>query len=125
MLHEPIRKVTRKQLMVAVARARVPILLEFYTSWCPACDRVTPVLERLRAALGSSARILRVDADRETDLVREFGIGAVPTFVFLRKRRVTGVLTGSQSFETLRSELRRAGTRDLDRKRGKLRSHSA
>lgn len=103
-----IAKMTTSRFRKAVIKPAWPILLEFYTDWCPTCRGVNPILDRLRIEFRNSASIFRVDADAEWELVREFGIQGVPTFVVLRNGHVQATLVGPQKFEKLRRELIRA-----------------
>jgi len=115
MLHEmskatsTIPKLASAGFRRAVDQSRYPILLEFYTEWCPTCGMMDPILSRLRGEFRRCASIFRVDADAEWELVRDFGIQGVPTFVILRNSRVRVTLVGSQTIQRLRRELIRAG----------------
>jgi thiol:disulfide interchange protein DsbD len=73
-----------KQVDAAAASGR-PIVIDFWATWCSVCkklDRTTFSDARVRKAL-EAVSALKVDYDREPELVKRFGIVGVPTVVFL------------------------------------------
>jgi len=104
-----IPKIATGKFRQTIELSTHPILLEFYTDWCPTCRIMDPILNRLRREFRGSALIFRVDAEAEWELVREFGIQGVPSFVILRNARVHSTLVGRQTIDKLRHELVWAG----------------
>ena len=55
------------------------ILVDFYTEWCGPCKMLAPILEEI-----DYMDVLKVDADKYTDLAMKFGIMSVPTLCFYK-----------------------------------------
>lgn len=55
----------------------------FQATWCGACQQDKPELARL----DSEIEIVRIDADQHPDLVEEFGVTALPTYVVMKDGR--------------------------------------
>lgn len=84
----------------AAAAAGEVVLLDFNASWCGPCRQMAPILSEIAAA----GWVVRpVDVDRETDLVRRFGVTGVPCYVLLVKGHEAGRINGA----TTRAELER------------------
>jgi thiol-disulfide isomerase/thioredoxin len=82
----------------AAAAAGEAVLLDFAADWCGPCRQMAPLLGEISAA-GWVVR--RVDVDRELDIVRRFGVTAVPCYVLLVKGHEVGRINGA----TTRGEL--------------------
>lgn len=83
---------------VAAAQSGEVLLLDFAASWCGPCKQMAPLV----AEVASAGWVVRhVDVDRETDLVRRFGVTGVPCYVLLVKGHEVGRINGA----TTRGEL--------------------
>jgi len=74
------------------------VLLDFSATWCGPCRQMAPLVAEIAAA-GWTVR--HVDVDRETDLVRRFGVTGIPCYVLLVKGHEAGRIDGA----TTRGEL--------------------
>jgi thioredoxin 2 len=79
-----------------VAGARVPVLVDFWATWCGPCRMVGPELEKLARERAGSVVVAKVDTDALPDVAGRFGIRSIPTMVLLREgreaRRVAGAM---------------------------------
>lgn len=70
------------------------ILVEFYATWCPHCQAMMPVVERVREQIDGRAAIAQIDIDKEEAVSDAAGIKSVPTFILykdgIEKWRHTG-----------------------------------
>ncbi len=88
-----------------VLEAALPVLVEFYGSYCPPCRALAPLLEELAVELNGRAKIVKVDVTAEESLSRDFEITAVPTLIVFERGRVVARMLGVQSKERLREAL--------------------
>jgi thioredoxin 1 len=70
-----------------VLRSDVPVLVDFYATWCGPCKRLAPALEEL-AAENPKAAIVKVDIDASPELAARYGVQSVPTLLVFRNGRV-------------------------------------
>lgn len=57
------------------------VLVEFYASWCPHCQRMMPVVEQVKELLGDRVPVYQFDIDRNQQLADENGVQSIPTFI--------------------------------------------
>ncbi len=69
-------------------------VLFFNASWCGPCRQMKPIVQRMKR---QGYHMRDVDIDRHRDLAQEYGISAVPTFVFLENGSEVNRFTGGTS----------------------------
>lgn len=57
------------------------VLVEFYASWCPHCQRMMPVVEKVKEQLGSSVPVYQYDIDKNEKDADEAKVQSIPTFI--------------------------------------------
>jgi thioredoxin 1 len=81
----------------ALNDSNVPILVDFWATWCPPCRMIAPALEEIAQEQAEAVRIVKVDVDNNPELSNRFGIRNIPTLLFFKggelKDQVVG-LTG-------------------------------
>ena len=57
-----------------------PLLIDFTASWCPPCQRIAPIFERLAGENADSVILKKVDVDANSEAAQAAGIQCMPTF---------------------------------------------
>ena len=89
--------ITVQNFETEVLQSQIPVLVDFWATWCGPCRMVGPVIEKLGEQYEGKAVIAKVDVDAEPDLARRFGIMSIPTVVFLKNGKEFQRLVGVQS----------------------------
>lgn len=66
-----------------ISSSRV-VLIEFYATWCPHCQRMMPVIAQIRELLDGSADIYQLDVDRDSEAASQEDVNSTPTFIIYR-----------------------------------------
>ena len=89
-------------LTTAWASAEESRLLSFEADWCGPCRQMKPVVEKLML---EGELVTRIDADRQRDLMAEWGVGLLPTYVVVNGgkevSRIVGLATREKLLELL------------------------
>ena len=60
------------------------VLVEFFASWCPHCQRMMPVVEQIKELLSGNVNVYQFDIDEYPQLASANGADSVPTFIIYR-----------------------------------------
>jgi thioredoxin 1 len=71
----------------------------FTADWCGPCKKVRPIVEEINK--DSLVRFQSIDVDSEIELVRQFEIKSVPTFIILKDGKVLNRITGAKTRDEL------------------------
>jgi putative thioredoxin len=69
---------------VIAASSTVPVLVDFWASWCGPCKSLGPLLEKMEEAYGGRFKLVKIDADQEQQLAAAFGVRSLPTCILLK-----------------------------------------
>ena len=63
-----------------INRSKV-VLVEFYASWCPHCQRMMPIVAQIKELLEGKVDVYQFDIDANSELAQAEGADTVPTFI--------------------------------------------
>ena len=66
-----------------VLKTNVPVILDFYATWCGPCKMLAPELKALQKEYKDKLVIYKIDVDREKELAKFFGVKVMPTIFFI------------------------------------------
>lgn len=87
---------TTENFETEVMQARVPVLVDFWASWCGPCKMMSPVVDKIAEDMGTNAKVCKVNVDEQRELAGKFNVMSIPTFVLLKEgkevKRAVGVM---------------------------------
>jgi thioredoxin 1 len=86
------------------------VLVGFMSEWCGACQAQNPILDELGKIIGNKAEIIKVDVDKNRDIVKEWHIDATPTLFILKNDNIFKKFIGLTDRNILESTINSALT---------------
>ena len=69
-------------------QSEIPVLLDFYASWCGPCKVLGPVIDELAKEYEGKALVAKVNTEVNPMLSQHFKIRSIPTMIFIHKGKV-------------------------------------
>lgn len=76
------------------------VLVDFSASWCGPCKALAPILDQVAKKIGSKARIVKIDVDKNQGIASKLDVRGVPTLILYKNGsqvwRQSGVVPADQ-----------------------------
>lgn len=90
-------KITSENFEEEVSKSELPVLLDFWASWCGPCRMVSPIVDEVANQLEGSAKVGKINVDEEQELAQAFSIMSIPTLVVIKNGKLVNQLVGVRS----------------------------
>jgi len=94
---------------VILRSVKVPVLVDFWATWCEPCKQLAPVLEKLVAEYRGAFMLAKVDVDKQQQLAAAVGIRSVPTLMLVTHGQLVDGFPGALPEAKLREFLGKHG----------------
>ncbi len=88
-----------------VLRAARPVVVDVWAPWCGPCRAQAPIFEEVAQQFGGEALFVKLNADENQALVRQYKVMGIPTMLFFKHGRLVERKTGIQSKEAIATRL--------------------
>ena len=101
-------KITNDNFESEVLACDIPVILDFWATWCGPCKMQAPVFDALAEDLEGKVKVSKVDVDEEAALALKYGIMNIPTLVVMNKGEFRNKAVGLQNKESILSLLEKS-----------------
>ena len=101
-----MRNITKSNFEKEVVASEIPVVLDFWATWCGPCKMLSPVLDELAAEYSDRVRFCKVNVDDEPELSARFGIASVTTLIFFKNGEILKKTVGYREKDELEETLK-------------------
>jgi thioredoxin 1 len=95
MANDKIVHVDPDNFQSEVLEAEVPVLVDFWATWCGPCRMVAPLLDQLAEEWNGKVRVAKLDVDSAQQLAIQYQVSSIPTFILFKNGRVADRMMGA------------------------------
>ena len=88
-------KFTSENFETEVLKSEVPVLVDFFATWCGPCKMMSPVISELAAEYEGKVKVGKIDTDENPEIAAQFGVMSIPNFVIIKGGKVVGNVVGA------------------------------
>lgn len=75
--------ITSKNFEQEVSKSEIPVLLDFWASWCGPCKMLSPIVDEV-AEENTDIKVVKINVDNAQDLAMKYQVMSIPTLVVIK-----------------------------------------
>lgn len=85
---------TKNNFESEVLNSDIPVLVDFWASWCGPCMMLSPVIAELAEEFEGKIKVGKVNVDEENELAMQYRVASIPTLLLFKNGQLANTSVG-------------------------------
>jgi len=100
-----VTHVTQMSFSDEVTRCPLPVVVEFYATWCAPCQQLAPRLDAVAGDFQGKVKVVKVNLDESPGLAQNFQVQGPPTLLLFKDGKLVDRIQGAPTETELKAKL--------------------
>ena len=91
-----VKNITTENFAEEVLNSNVPVLVDFWATWCTPCKMMAPVIEKIGEEVGDRVKVCKINIDENSEIAEHYSVMSIPTFLVFQNGNIVGRSVGVQ-----------------------------
>ncbi len=88
-----------------VLNVDVPVIVDFWATWCAPCRKLTPILDDVAQEFGDKIKFVKINTDENIKAAKDYSISGLPTVLIFKDGKALERMVGMNSKSTIISNI--------------------
>ncbi len=95
---------TKENFEAEVLKSDIPVLVDFWASWCGPCMMLSPVIAELAEELEGKVKVGKVNVDEQNELAIQYRVASIPTVLLFKDGQLAKTAVGFMPKDAIKAE---------------------
>ncbi|MBS3906370.1 MAG: thioredoxin [Syntrophaceae bacterium] len=101
-------QVNDKNFTAEVLQSHIPVLVDFWATWCGPCRAIGPIVEELAKEFSGRVKITKLNVDENPATPSQYGVRGIPALILFKEGKVLDQIIGSVPKARLKALIEKA-----------------
>jgi len=108
MAETSLLQVNDKNFTAKVLNADLPVLVDFWATWCGPCRSISPMVEELAVEFTGRVKVTKLNVDENPATPSQYGVRGIPTLILFKDGKIVDQIIGAVPKARLKALIEKA-----------------
>jgi len=97
-----------KTFTTEVLNSDIPVLVDFWATWCGPCRSISPIVEELAKEFSGRVKVTKLNVDESPATPSQYGVRGIPTLILFKGGKIFDQIVGAVPKARLKALIEKA-----------------